>query len=244
MNNSTRARDLIISVHIPKTAGTSFKEALSNALGEEALLCDYNHTKEFSELSNRGVKAIELHVEWLHLRSRAEQSKYKSFVEAIPDTVSCVHGHFPASKYLLLNKKRNLIYITWLRDPMDRMLSNYYYWMEQPENVPDALVRKIKQEQWTPEKMFFCPQFRNYQSMWLKGVPTSKFRFIGIVEEYKRCLDILAVELGLDLCRYELNATKQRAASSEYTHMASEFKKFHRKDYELYECAKRKIAKY
>jgi len=125
---------------------------------------------------------------------------------------------------------------------MDRMLSNYYYWMGQPDDVGDALVRKIKRERWSVEKMCFCPEFRNYQSMWLKGVRVSEFSFVGIVEEYERCLGLLEAVLGLHLRYSEINVTKQRAPISDYKNMAGDFVRYHRKDYELYEYAKRRIA--
>ena len=55
-------------------------------------------------------------------------SRYYRELNKIDDSVKCIHGHFPAKKYLPFFVTRNIRFITWVRDPFDRMLSNYFYW--------------------------------------------------------------------------------------------------------------------
>jgi len=162
-------RTLYISVHIPKTAGTSFKSSLVASIGSDYLFFDYNHSNAFSYLSLLGVAPEKLHKTWL-LDKRFNYSTVEQIASSISPLTKFIHGHFPGRKYLVLSEFYKLNYMTWLRDPFDRMLSNYFFWIEQPDTVPDEFVRKIKREQWTVEKFCMHPYMRNYQSLWLRGL--------------------------------------------------------------------------
>ncbi len=86
----------IISVHVPKTAGTTFKKVLQQIYTDQEIFFDYPH---------RGP---------LHNKMLAKDSA----------NVRVIHGHFPANKYeLKFPKARKII---WLRNPIIRLISHYF----------------------------------------------------------------------------------------------------------------------
>src|SRR5437764_15387442 len=103
---------MMISLHLPKTAGKSFEAALE-ARFAASLLEDYGsfpmNTPEYE-------------------RTRAALEASLRNVEDDFPGVECIHGHFLPVKYLLLAIRREITFVTWVRHPVQRLLSNYYYW--------------------------------------------------------------------------------------------------------------------
>jgi SAM-dependent methyltransferase len=88
----------IISVHVPKTAGTTFKKVLQQVYAEEEIFFDYPHR---GKLRNRMLTQNSANVK-------------------------VIHGHFPANKYdVKFPKARKII---WLRNPIIRLISHYFFW--------------------------------------------------------------------------------------------------------------------
>ena len=89
----------IISVHLPKTAGSSFRKVLQQVYTKEGVFVDEypNHslktTREIWENQNRKIKVI--------------------------------HGHFPLNKYA--RSFTNARKIIWLRNPVKRLISHFFY---------------------------------------------------------------------------------------------------------------------
>ena len=46
----------------------------------------------------------------------------------LPDEVACIHGHFLPVKYRIALARRPAHYVTWLRDPVERIASHYAFW--------------------------------------------------------------------------------------------------------------------
>ncbi len=245
-------RPLLISLHIPKTAGTSFREALQGAFGGERLLLDYGHGEAFARLTREGVPALELHRRWLDLGYGAAFSREGRGAAALPQEAACVHGHFPAVKYLpaLLSRRafaRRTFYMTWLREPLARMVSNYRYWRSlDPAQVEDPLVRQVLEEDWSLEAFCLSPALANYQSLWMRRVPRALFGFIGLTEFYEEDLARLSRLLmarGLvsaPLEAHRLNEGPQEAADPQTLDEARlaalrpAFERLHDRDMTLY----------
>ncbi|MEB3343449.1 glycosyltransferase family 92 protein [Okeania sp.] len=96
-NLETDSKVEIISVHLPKTAGTTFRKILEKVYTPEQVCSDYTGSKFSEEL----------------LTQIGE-----------PNT-KVIHGHFPVTKYqnMFLEAKR----IIWLREPVKRLLSHYIF---------------------------------------------------------------------------------------------------------------------
>jgi len=103
---------LLVSVHLPKTAGTSFAASLEEIYGSK-LLRDYSDIPINTPAYERNKMALQAGI------CNAE----KDFRD-----VECIHGHFLPVKYLLFSDKRQTTFVTWMRNPVERVLSHYLFW--------------------------------------------------------------------------------------------------------------------
>ncbi|HXP51610.1 MAG TPA: hypothetical protein VN922_16755 [Bacteroidia bacterium] len=162
---------MLISVHVPKTAGTSFRLSLETHFNT-SLLQDYNAGPPFNKSAYfRNRLAIEQSLE-------VSESNY--------NTIECIHGHFMPIKYLLLGSKQHHIYITWMRNPVDRVISQYYYWKQTYTNDVTAPVQILmNKENWSLERFCLGEEMKNYYNAYYWGFPLHYFSFIGITEFYE-----------------------------------------------------------
>ena len=115
--------DLIISLHIPKTAGSTFKSILSKVYGSKYLEIHNTHTvEEVGEI----------------------------FRLMRMDNYDCVHGHFPYGVHKYLPETVTYKYITFLRDPLERLISMWNFNTVSVDGTPQEKVRDInKFIEWT-----------------------------------------------------------------------------------------------
>ena len=157
----------IISMHIPKTAGTLFFDVLKSVYGEEKIFRDYSGK---NPLKDEGL-------------------------EKIADEFQVIHGHFRGKRYenYFPTAKR----ITWLRHPLFRFISFYYFWMNLPcdENaVP--LHRYVQQNNLSLIELAEHPTMKyDMMSSFIKGRALEDYFFIGIQEFFLEDL----LELGQHL---------------------------------------------
>ena len=143
----------IVSVHLPKTAGTSFRRILINTYGEEKVFKDYkkqNVSEILSEIKGQNIRAI--------------------------------HGHFKVDKYegYFPDAKR----IIWLREPIKRLISNYWHQVTHFQN------RKLNLDEIELEKEKFLiyakkPNFRNLMSRHFRTKNIDNFWFVGVTEFFE-----------------------------------------------------------
>lgn len=103
-----REREALVFTHIPKTAGTSLHEAISNAL-------DGN----YAVLTPGTVSEIDF------------------------ETIAGIGGHQPFLATPLGKTKRQLVCISILRDPVDRLISFYGHVKASPNHALSRLYPKI-----------------------------------------------------------------------------------------------------
>ncbi|MDX5324971.1 MAG: sulfotransferase family protein [Bacteroidota bacterium] len=90
----------IISVHVPKTGGVSFRSYLRQRLGHHL-----RYVYDDSSLKRINLGRTPLLLPWQ----------------------TAIHGHFFLHpEFLKAHPKARVI--TWLRDPLERTISHYYYW--------------------------------------------------------------------------------------------------------------------
>ena len=214
---------MIISVHFPKTAGSSFKASLIQHFDQKVLL-DYDdfpiNTPPFQR--NRNV-----------LNSGLENA-VRDF-----EKVECIHGHFMPAKYLLLNTIKPLTFVTWMRHPVDRIVSHYYYW--QRNYWPDAppLHKRIVEEKWSLERFCLSNEMQNLYQQFLWGFPLNNFDFIGITEHYKEDFRyFVKTFLQKDVASYKENINENRKGNYPISKsFRNKIESFHKVDMELYNSA-------
>lgn len=104
--------------------------------------------------------------------------------------ISCVFGHIMPFRYSVLQRKMPLRFVTWMRHPVDRAVSQYHHIMnhaEMPAN--QTLQQRMIREGWTLERFVFCEEWRNFYSQYLWGFPLERFDFIGMTERYREDFD-------------------------------------------------------
>ena len=154
---------MLVSIHIPKTGGTTLRESvLKPALGNR-LKMDYGDKPLATEVSVRNESALAF--------------------EPPPDLASrhdCVHGHFLATKYL--SKNFPCQFAAWFRDPVQRMVSRYF----DGKRTEGSLVTPGM------SLAEFCEieKFHNTYASYLWNFGLDRLDFVGIVEDYD---DSLAV---------------------------------------------------
>ncbi|HKK34980.1 MAG TPA: hypothetical protein VJ994_01655 [Paracoccaceae bacterium] len=233
--------DLLVSVHVPKTAGTSFRAALHGAFGA-GLRLDYHHERAAARLHAKGVDPVDLHRRWLDLGPARATAKYFAGPAFAGSRVACIHGHFPAVKYLPAVLHRRVRFITWLRHPFRRMVSNYRFWHAQDRSkVVDPFVHHVLDDGWSLGRFCLSPSLRNYQSAFFKGFPMSRLAFVGVVEHYDSDLRWLAESvLGRDLGSVRLNETRGDAGmdeAGELDDLQRRFEAYHDLDMAFYRRA-------
>lgn len=119
---------MIISVHIPKTAGTSFRTGLEKVFGNRLLL-DYNDKPLSGLISAR----------WFRVKNRFRVQMQRHI---LLENFSVIHGHFLPSKYLFLGKEIKLG--AFFRDPVDRLISQYCFELNHPHPDPTKAMLWIK----------------------------------------------------------------------------------------------------
>ncbi|OOG40366.1 sulfotransferase family 2 domain-containing protein [Rhodanobacter sp. C05] len=214
----------IISLHLPKTAGTSFGKSLSLHFGAR-YRPDY------------GDQAISKPV--LQRRESALAAGMEIAEQGLGDC-ECVHGHFLPVKYLPLAARRELTFVTWMREPVARIISHYYYWQESyDEKTAAPHHRQVIEQRWTLEQFCLSEQFRNIYTQYLWSFPLENFAFIGTSENYQEDLQ--------EFCRRYLsvNLKPQCQNAAKYSGLRDPLDKafldtareFHAADMQLYQQA-------
>lgn len=216
---------LWLVVHIPKTAGTSFRKSMRTIFGQSMIL-DY---------ADKPLKVNRWKRNW-----RTWLEGRKSNLLQFPDN-SCIFGHYMPLKFSELLRTRDCRLITWLRDPIARMVSNYHFIFEhhQSNNLPHG-VSDVVDENWSLERFMFSPRYRNYASQFLWGVPLKRFDFVGIVEHYQEDLEYLGEHFfSRSLAMHHVNKTSA-ASNSPYlddSPLRRKAERFHAQDMRLYRRA-------
>lgn len=176
LQSATDRPQMIVSVHIPKTAGSSFKDLLIQYLGEQVCL-RYGQTP---------------------LRYRAEGDSIPPLdLGAAASACAVVHGHFVADRVNLPIDAKPA-YAVWLRHPVERLISHYFFWKRQPY-LDQPLCRRLIEEEMDIETFSALDAMRDLQSFFLGAIPLSHFDFVGVTEHFEESIERFNATFGTDL---------------------------------------------
>jgi hypothetical protein len=152
-------------MHIPKTAGITFREILFNVYGEEAV-CAVNR----GELK-RGNQTLE---------------------ECMEENHRVLHGHLHF-KELEPVLTRDTKLVTWFREPVARVISNYFY------NITYEYPKRVKENPDLPlltlEEFIEKPNRVNVMSQFMEGLDLEDVFFLGFQEDFLADLSTLSEKL-------------------------------------------------
>jgi len=224
-----------IFVHIPKTAGTSLFNAITERFGAHNVLPQYGHRPPpQSWWQGAKDKAIG------NLRQQVWPHRY-------------VIGHVPVTEYMDEHsnggyvKRPEYRYMTFLRNPLDRAISHYYYWhqINEPQN-PRWLT--FHTEQWTLEEFLLNPDFKNFHLRFTRGLDIDDFDFVGVVEEFAQSMKLLG-RMFPEFDKIEvLQSRKTKFKDTDSIaklpqRVMDEFYQLHHDDYVAYERARQRVLR-
>lgn len=158
---------MLISVHIPKCAGTSFRHILREVYGD----------------------ALWLNYAGCFAREQATADK-------IPAGTTCIHGHFLADTFDDIVPERRLI--TWVRDPVERVVSNYHHFLRSPD-LRDTCCRRLIEEKLTLRQFAELDWMRNLMTRYLAGRPLETFAFVGVAERFDESMALFATQFRCEI---------------------------------------------
>jgi len=144
-------------------------------------------------------------------------------------------------KYRLLPVPYKKQYVTWMRDPVERLASHYAYWLrDYQQDSIGKLQRRVIEERWSLERFCLGPELKNMYSKFIWGFPLSRFHFIGITEFYDTDMEYFSDKfLGVNLpARKEnVNPTREKAFYVEDMSLRREIEMYHADDMLIYRRA-------
>lgn len=172
----------LISVHFPKASGSSFRVALEAAFGQPAVLGSY----DCDPLDPANPMWIDRE---RFLRHRPRD--LKSF--------AAVHGHLPIVKYELLPSAYRVVL---LREPVDNLISIYYYWKHLISNGhrAHALFEFVKDQRLSLLEVAEMPSMRRLMSSsYFGGYDMGRFDVIGIHDNRTAFVEAVSKLIGVPL---------------------------------------------
>jgi hypothetical protein len=187
----------IVSVHMPKVAGSSFLYQLKELYGKHQLLLDYNDDPV------NPVSIVNLDPDHYSMEPIKTIAPYK-----------VVHGHFHPHKYAHLD---NAFRITFLRHPIDNVMSIYCFWMAHDRSCWDSPVfHYFKDANLSLQRFAMLPKIRYlYTRSYFGDFDMRHFDFIGDYAKYNEELTRLGNRLGVQFdLNVRLNITMEYSKSS------------------------------
>lgn len=214
-------------LHIPKAAGTSLKKALIDKIGADNIYFDYRRPMAKGDL----VRKVDCLV---------------SSITSMPRSESLIFGHFLAGKYAQFNglyfrKRQRTAYITFLRHPLQRALSHFFFW-KRTAVTGHRIWEKFHRDNWSLEQFLLSKEHTNLQAKFLWRFPLTQFDFIGLTEHFDDSVKILGHLFPVlkDLSIETENSNPENTVGLHYTidsDLESEFVRRNQLDYALYHQA-------
>ncbi|MFS1523012.1 hypothetical protein ACL7TT_02680 [Microbulbifer sp. 2304DJ12-6] len=162
----------LLFVHVPKTAGTSFRLGASAYFGDDSVCFDYGpNSSETSDVVRKWMGQNPDH--WSFFREIKYGNK------------RLLSGHSNAMRYLPVFGLENTV--TILRDPIQRLVSEYMHFSRHHGYEGDF------------ESFYKKPTFTNRQGSFFKGLPWPVLGFIGLTERYEESLRLLNRKYDVDI---------------------------------------------
>lgn len=171
-------------IHIPKTAGTSFRKAYEEIVGQENTFYDYgaNNPETSPE-----VKSL----------TYEKNDKFSLLSHISQKSNALLAGHFSIQKYAKLFPALQII--TFVRNPINQVISHYEHFKRHTK-YHKSLIEFCQEE-----------RFSNLQSKCLRNYPISAIGFIGLTEEYNASIELINQihNINLEAIKMNFNDTKK-----------------------------------
>lgn len=162
-----------------------------------------------------GKKVVIRDIEKFWRGTKTDSKEYESY--------DVIYGHFHSSKYMYLNG----LMITFLRDPVERVISQFYY-----SNKPEGVSEDISLTDYAA-----LPVCQNMMVKQLESLDF--FDFIGFQEEFNKSLSRCEEFLGVQfLKRRDIRSRDNRMRKGGVTNKVKEYiRKMNKEDDKMYKMA-------
>jgi hypothetical protein len=213
---ATSTPPVMVSMHLPKTGGSSFRAFLEEHYGR-SLRCLYAP----EEIDPERIPGLEID----------------------PGT-RCLHGHFQADAFD--ERFPEAIKITWMRDPVERIISNYFQYLRHPNEDDYEFNRRLISEGWSLMRFARDEGMREAMRWFFNAVPLESFFFVGIVEEYEASMKLLAHLMRLNPSGWEekANVNPSKVPASRYVltkAQRDELSALYAEEIEVYQLARYRL---
>ena len=204
----------LISIHVPKTGGQSFYQVLKQVYGDR------------------------LSISYRRRDYEAAKQEYRRFENSIPAQLQVLHGHLYYKEVKRLHRHTNAKVVCWLRDPVERVVSNYHYFKQRLEQA-EADAENAHRRDETLLQYAGRRDARNRMHKFLNGLPLEDFYFIGLLEDYEADVKRLGRLLGWG--KFELPHVNKAITPKPELDEATlkKLRRWNRKDIKLYERVRR-----
>lgn len=204
---------MLLFIHVPKTAGSSFRISLAKSFGKNLLALDYG---DKSSVTSELVTA--------HIYAGDDSQPRRRLIRALREKeCKVLAGHFYYRKYGRFFAAEKII--CFIREPLHRLASEYLH-KQRLEAYPGSF-----------EEFVELRRNRNLQSAYLAGLPAGSF--VGITEHYRESLQLLSRLYGTRFKVSKRNVAPDGGAGKFVKSLPessiSRFYDLNREDIELYE---------
>lgn len=156
-----------------------------------------------------------------------------------PKKTTVIHGHFLMERYAHIP---NLNYVCWMRNPVDRLISHYYYWLRGPDPNHEYCNKLI-------EKGLSITAFaRLMPNMYTKRfapLSINDFSFVGLTEQFNDSLKLFyamyAPDKKPDMSIYENRNVANQSGWKLNDNERLKIETINHKDMELFKLAQERF---
>lgn len=218
---------MLISVHIPKTGGSTVRCFLRRTFAERCLL-------DYADFPMRHPASLR--------NSAAQSARDTMDVGALREAYDCVHGHFLPVKYARVGAAFRAI---WVRKPASLVASRYAYHQRRNASAAErGEALPMPNLEATLHAHVLNRHYQNLYAQYLVGIDLSNFDFVGITERFEPSFRVFCRMQGLHFVLSDLEPQNVNPdqASAKYD-LEQETKQLiesmNRQDIRLYEQALR-----
>jgi hypothetical protein len=152
----------LVSIHIPKTAGHSFKGVLTSVFGKENIL-HANALQGYFRIIGGDILLMGIDT-----------------LEKICNNYKVIHGHFTFRDIETIYDNFRPLLFAWVRDPVERVVS-YYNYLLRKKLIEKKFVIGFEDE---PDLVDYARKknARNVMSRCLEGIDLEEIDFLGVFE--------------------------------------------------------------
>ena len=204
--------DPLLFVHIPKTAGSSFRMGIDRLFGEDASMRDY------------GLKSSETSVE-IRRSIYADEDPWKLRASLSAGKNRILVGHFPVMRYAGFFDALRVF--TIVREPVQRVVSEYGHFVRN-YGFKGSLMEFSRQA-----------PFVNKQTDMLAGLPLEAIGLVGLTERYQDTMRLFGQLFGFQPIPLEENKGREDLCEPYVLspEEENELRQLNRRDLALYQRA-------